>query len=54
MQRVNAGDSGILQPDDQTAVISIPRHAEGMLADQHEVWLQRPGVARVEGLRVPP
>lgn len=54
MQRVNAGDPSILQPNNQTAVVSIPCHAEGMLADQHEVWLQRPGVARVRVLRVPP
>lgn len=44
MQRVNTGDSSILQPNDQTAVVSITCHAEGMLADQHKVWLQRPGL----------
>lgn len=43
VQRVNAWQSSVLQPNHHVAMVSILVHAEGVLADQHKVWLEGPG-----------
>lgn len=40
---VDARDAGVLQPDDQVPEILVLGHAEGVLADEHKVWLEGPG-----------
>lgn len=40
---VDARDASVLQPDDQVPEILVVGHAEGVLADEHKVWLERPG-----------
>ena len=39
VQRVHTWQSGVLQSDHHVPVVSILVHAEGMLSDQHKVWL---------------
>lgn len=43
VQRVNAWQSSVLQPNHHVAMVSILVHAEGVLSDQHKVWLEGPG-----------
>lgn len=40
LQGVDAGNTSVLQSDDQVTEVLILRHAEGMLSDQDEVGLK--------------
>lgn len=40
---VDARDPPVLQADDEVPEILVLGHAEGVLADQHKVWFERPG-----------
>lgn len=44
VQRVDRGDAGILQTDDQVLKILVLGHAEGVLTHQHKVWPERSGL----------
>lgn len=44
VQRVNRWQAGVLQPDHHVAMVSVLVHAEGVLSDQHKVWLEGPGM----------
>lgn len=48
--RVNTGQSGVLQSDHYVAMVPILVHAEGMLSDQHKVWLNGPGTRALENI----
>lgn len=43
VQRVNAWQSSVLQPNHHVAMVPVLVHAEGVLSDQHKVWLEGPG-----------
>lgn len=51
VQRVDRGDTRILQTDDQVPKILVLGHAEGVLAHQDEVRPERPGVRAAEGIK---
>lgn len=40
VQGVDTGDACILQTDNDVSVVTVLRHAEGMLSNQHEIWLE--------------
>lgn len=44
VQRVDWGDAGILQTDDQVPKILVLGHAEGVLTHQYKVWPERSGM----------
>lgn len=44
VQRVNTWQARVLQPDHHVAMVSVLVHAEGVLSDQHKVWLEGPGM----------
>lgn len=48
VQRVDALNPRVLQPDDDAAVVPVPVHAERVLSHQDKVWLQRPETAQAQ------
>lgn len=46
VQRVDGGDAGVLQANDQVAEVFVLGHAEGVLADQDKVGSERPARRR--------
>lgn len=53
VQRVDGGDAGVLQPNDQVAEVFVLGHAVGVLADQDKVGPERPARRRRERERNP-
>lgn len=48
VQRVDAWQSSVLQANHDAAMVPILVHAEGVLSDQHKVWLEGSGTENMD------